>query len=281
MKYPILNLRQLSAGGNGDLYVGQRSDTSEFVVVKFLRESHLPHARKAFEREVRILQRKLRGVVPLISGDLVSKRPYYVMPYFNGGHLTQHAGRLLDVQLHSVAFQLAQTFATLHAARIYHGDIKPDNILVTGDGRLQVADPLGNGIGCTVFFSQNHGGTPGYWAPEVRSGAEISSAGDVYSYGATLYHLLTGRRPQDGQRMDPRSEGYGHLPAICELISVCCGAIPASRPTMLEICLILQGKGWSDIVAARERRKEQLAAVSFIACLGALAVVLGGMSAQA
>ena len=281
MNYPILNMRQLDAGGNGDIYVGQRSDTGEFVVVKYLREAHLPHARKAFEREVRILQRKLRGIVPLISADLVSKRPYYVMPYVNGGRLTQHAGRLLDGQLHNVAFELAQTLAILHAANIFHGDIKPDNILVTGDGRLQVADPLGNGIGCTFLFSHNHGGTPGYWAPEVRNGAPISSAGDVYSYGATLYQLLTGRRPQDGQRLDPRAEGYSHLPAICEIISVCCDANLAMRPTMLEICLMLQGKRWPDILAARKRREEQIAVVSLATALGVLIVVLGKMASRA
>jgi len=55
MSHPILNLRQLGSGGNGDIYIGQRSDTGEWVVVKYLRESHLPYARKAFEREVRIL----------------------------------------------------------------------------------------------------------------------------------------------------------------------------------------------------------------------------------
>ncbi len=134
MSYPIQILRQLGAGGNGDIYIGQRLDTREFVVVKYLREHHLPHTRKAFEREVRILQRKLRGIVPLISADLVSEQPYYVMPYLTGGPLTQHGGRLFDVQLHNVAFELAQTFATLHATNIYHGDIKPDNILVSGDG---------------------------------------------------------------------------------------------------------------------------------------------------
>ena len=64
MSYPIQILRQLGAGGNGDIYIGQRVDTRECVVVKYLREPHLLHARKAFEREVRILQRKLRGIVP-------------------------------------------------------------------------------------------------------------------------------------------------------------------------------------------------------------------------
>jgi eukaryotic-like serine/threonine-protein kinase len=281
MNYPIQILQQLGAGGNGDIYIGQRLDTREFVVVKYLREPHLPHARKAFEREVRILQRKLRGIVPLISADLASKRPYYVMPYLPGGPLTQHAGRLFDVQLHSVAFELAQTFAMLHAANIYHGDIKPDNILVSGDGTLQVADPLGNGIGCTFLFSQNRGGTPGYWAPEVRNGAVISSAGDVYSYGVTLYQLLTGRKPKDGQKFDPRAEGYGHLPAICEIISVCCDANPAMRPTMAEVCLMVQGNGWSDILAARKKREEQIAAVSVMVALGFLVVAFGRMASNA
>lgn len=280
MSYRIQLLRQLGAGGNGDIYIGQRLDTLEFVVVKYLREPHLPHARKAFQREVRILQRRLRGIVPLISADLVSERPYYVMPYLTGGPLTERAGRLFDVQLHNVAFDLAQTFATLHAANIYHGDIKPDNILVSGDGSLQVADPLGNGIGCTFLFSQNRGGTPGYWAPEVRNGAVISGAGDVYSYGVTLYQLLTGRKPQDGQEFDPRAEGYAHLPVICEIISVCCDANPAIRPTMLEICLMLQGKRWSDVLAARKKREEQTAALCFIGAVGVLAVVLRTMASK-
>ena len=57
----VLNLQPLSAGGNGDLYLGQRGDNGEYVVVKYLREHHLPHARKAFAREIRILGRQLRG----------------------------------------------------------------------------------------------------------------------------------------------------------------------------------------------------------------------------
>lgn len=281
MSYKIVNLRQFASGGNGDIQVGQRSDTGEWVVVKYLREAHLPHARKAFEREVRILQRRLRGIVSIIFADLVSNRPYYVMPYHQGGTLTQHAGRLFDGQLHNVALELAQTFAVLHAANIYHGDIKPDNILLSGDGKLQVADPLGNGFGCTFLFSQNRGGTPGYWAPEVKNGAPISGAGDVYSYGATLYHLFTGRKPQDGQLLDPRAEGYAHIPTICEIIFVCCDPNPAMRPTMVEICQMLQGKMWTDILAARKKREEQVAAFSFVIALGVLAVALGKMASKA
>ena len=124
-----------------------------------------------------------------------------------GGSLTRYAGRLTENQLHAVAADVGRTLAVLHAGYVAHGDIKPDNILVSQDGRLQVADPLGNGVGCTVLFSEHHGGTPGYWAPEVCAGGPISYAAEVYSYGATLYELLTGRKPQDGRRLDPGLEG--------------------------------------------------------------------------
>lgn len=274
MSCPIVNLRPLQAGGNGDLYVGQRSDTGEYVVVKYLREHHLSHARKAFAREIRILGRQLRGLVPLLSSDLASGRPYYVMPYLPGGPLTQYAGRLLDGQLHAVAMEIAMTLATLHAANIAHGDIKPDNILVTHDGHLQVADPLGNGVGCTMLFSQNRGGTPGYWAPEVCAGGPISGPADVYSYGALLYQLLTGRKPNDGQKLDPVSEGYVNAPIVIQVIVACCCNIPAARPTMQEVLRILRGEKWADIQAERKKREEQIAAISVFGALAALVFAL-------
>jgi serine/threonine-protein kinase len=161
------------------LFIGQRDDNGSNVVVKYLREYRVDHARRAFKREVRILQRKLRGVVPLLFANADADRPYYVMPYLGGGTLTQYAGRLNDHQLQIIAVELAGILANLHAALEAHGDVKPDNVLVTHDGRLQVADPLGNGTVFTMLFSENHGGTPGYWAPEVRVGGSISRAGDV------------------------------------------------------------------------------------------------------
>lgn len=260
MSYQVVNLRRLGLGGNGDVYVGQRSDNGANVVVKYLREAHLPHARRAFAREVRILGRKLRGMVPLLFADTAGKHPYYVMPYLRGGALTQYAGRLTEHQLQAVAMDLARTLANIHIALEAHGDVKPDNILLGPDGTLQVADPLGNGTVFTMLFSENRGGTPGYWAPEIRSGASISRAGDVYSYGATLYHLLTGRRPQDGQRIDPSSEGYVNAPTIREVIAACCRTDPRMRPSMQDVLRMLHGEKWADIQAARNQRQQFVAA---------------------
>ncbi len=272
MSFRFVILRPLHSGGNGDLFIAQRTDTGDYVVVKYLREHQLVHARRAFAREVRILARKPRGLVPLLGWNTDTERPYYVMPYLTAGPLTLYAGSLSDSQLHAVTAELALTLAALHAGWIAHGDVKPDNVLVSHEGRLHVADPLGNGLGCTVLFSQNHGGTPGYWPPEVRAGGPISYAGDVYSYGATLYELLTGRRPQDGQRLDPTSEGYRNAPKIREVIAACCQFDSNARPTMQEVLRVLRGEQWADILAARKQRQQLLAA----ACVIVILVLLGG-----
>src|SRR6266446_2114465 len=63
MRWHVLNLRILKSGGNGDVFVGERSDTGDQVVVKFLRESDSAFARKSFEREVRILTFGFPGMV--------------------------------------------------------------------------------------------------------------------------------------------------------------------------------------------------------------------------
>jgi serine/threonine protein kinase len=274
MSYQIVNLRSLHSGGNGDLFIGQRSDNGEHVVVKYLREYRVSHARKAFAREVRILARGLRGLMPLLLADMKVERAYYVMPYLMGGSLTRYAGRLTDGQLHNIAEELALTLAALHASYVAHGDFKPDNILVSADGRLQVADPLGNGFGCTVLFSEHHGGTPGYWAPEVRAGGPISYPGDAYSYGATLYELLTGRRPRDGQRLDPSAEGFVNAPKIQQIVIACCQSDPRSRPNMQEVLRMLRGEDWKDIQVARKQRQELVSAACVIGGLVLLRAVL-------
>lgn len=270
----VVNVRPLNAGGNGDLVLGQRRDTGEWVVVKYLREFNSQHARAAFRREVRVLNRRYRGLIRLLDFDTEAERPYYVMPYLSGGCLTAHAKRLSESQLMAIAIDLAGTLADVHARFDAHGDVKPDNILVTDDGHLQVADPLGNGINCTIVFAQNHGGTPGYWAPEISAGGAVSAAGDVHAYGATLFHIATGRRPYDGQRLDVDVKTCRMPEKIKEVIMACCQPSAGDRPSMKEVLRILGGERWIDIEAANQRGRGLLAA----ACvLGGFFLLLGGL----
>jgi eukaryotic-like serine/threonine-protein kinase len=249
MNISVHILQPLASGGNGDLYIGRRLDDGQLVVVKYLREYQNINARKAFLREIRVLARKLPGLIQLLAANVNAEVPYYVMPYLTGGSLEPYAGQLTEDQLIAVASQVGSTLSSLHAGAVFHGDVKPANVLVSHDGRLQVADPLGNGGGCTMLFSHHRGGTPGYWAPEVSAGGEISCAGDVYSFGAMLYELLTGQKPRDGQ--DLASLVEGNLSKIAEIITACCQFAADARPTMQEVLRLLSGERWGDISEAR------------------------------
>jgi serine/threonine protein kinase len=273
MNWQVTCLVPFQSGGNGDVYLGRKSDTNEHVAVKFLRDSNIPHLKKGFTREVRVLARQLDGMVPILGWNMNADRPFYVMRYLRRGNLSQHAGKLSDTTLHAVATQLARTLANLHCANEIHGDLKPDNILVTEEGQLQVADPLGIGTLFTVLFSENRGGTPGYWAPEIAAGASISQAGDVYSYGATLYHLLTACAPKDGQQLDLAVRRWERAPAIREVIAACCQRDPVVRPTIQEVLRLLNGDSWVQIEKSRQQQK-QLTGVFALGLLGLLAFAL-------
>jgi serine/threonine protein kinase len=268
----VLNLRYFDSGGYGDLYLGQLRSNGGRVIVKFLREYRDRHARQAFDREVQILRRRLRGLVPVLSSDTNAQRPYYVMPYMAGGKLSNYAGRLSDEQLHAVARDLARILSNFHDSVGTHGDFKPANVLVAEDGKLNVADPSGNGFGCTMLFSQGVRGTPAYWAPEV-SVKGISRAGDVHSYGATLYELVTGRIPREGQRLNPASEGYAVAPRIQEVIVCCCQDEADARPTMQEVVQMLEGTSWREIQDARKRTQD------FLKGLGVIGAIVLGIAA--
>jgi serine/threonine protein kinase len=267
MNYQLLQI--LGSGGHADIYLAQQIDNGERVAVKILRDHALPEERKAFLREARILGLRVTGLIPLLAANMQAERPFYVMPLM-GGSLKPYAGRFNDGQLHTVAKQLAQVLVALHATRDAHGDIKPDNILLSQNGQLQVADPLGNGAHCTMWFAENRGGTPGYWPPEIRANKPISSAGDVYSYGATLYEMLTGKRPQDGQRLDPTAEGYTKAPKIREIIAACCQFNPEARPNMQEVLRMLNGEKWSNIQQSNiqtAQAQQQFFAGAALVCL--------------
>ncbi|MCA9605134.1 MAG: serine/threonine protein kinase [Myxococcales bacterium] len=246
--WKVLGLEPLGQGGFGDLYVGLRSDNGEKVVVKFLREKHLHGARKLFEREIRILGRKIHhGIVEILGFNLEAERPYYIMPYLPGGSASSSAGQYDSLELQWLAMQISEAIEALHRADIAHGDIKPDNILLDGREPL-LSDPLGNGAGCTLSLHTQWGGTPGYWAPEVSEGGAISKRGDVYSFGATMFHLATGVVPEDGMCLDiapwrPDDEVLRYV------ILSACNADPDSRPTISSVRAMLLGMTAAEGVA--------------------------------
>lgn len=197
---------QIGGGGFADVWRAVRDDTGEEVAVKMLRDFRNWDARHRFAREVRMIQGlRHHRVVRVIEANVTIERPFYVMPLMKGGALTGWAGRLTPAIVRGILTELADFLTYLHEQGGLHRDIKPDNLLVNADGQFAVGDfGLGNNPRYTVMFTAHAAGTWGYIAPELtRPGGQATAAADIYSLGATLFHLLTGVHPQQASSLDP------------------------------------------------------------------------------
>src|SRR5467141_878921 len=102
-EFPVVNLKPFAAGGNGDLYLGQRRANGATVVVKFLREFRDGYARKAFSQQVWILRRNVRGVVQLLY--CAYRKPRLAHYGSRRAHVTCYTA-----SLHLVDFKCASSF---------------------------------------------------------------------------------------------------------------------------------------------------------------------------
>jgi serine/threonine protein kinase len=275
--YRIQGLQPFQQGGFGELMVGVRTDTLERVVVKFLKDPQSPEALGWFQRECRILLQRLhRWLMPVLAYQLEGPTPFYVMPWFERGNLEQHVGKLSDEDLMTVATQLGDVVAAMHAKRVWHGDLKPGNILLAEEA-IRVSDPLGSGFGCTVSIGSKSGGTPGYCAPEVEASGAISAASDVYSLGATVFHMVTGERPEKGELPDfQRIQGSPARERLAKVVAVCCYREAWRRPPIQEVKAFLvegtpfKSPGW--------RKAEEIGKAALVVggVLAAVSLLTGG-----
>jgi serine/threonine-protein kinase len=233
---------KLGDGGFGEVFRAVRLDDGLEVAIKFLHEGSGQEERHRFEREVRLLQAHAHPhIMTVLDHDLSAARPFYVMPLMTGGPLTRWAGKLSDAALRGVVRTLVDVVATLHVAGGIHRDLKPDNIFVDGQGHLAVGDfGLGNNPACTVMLTMHAAGTPGYAAPELwQPGGQASAAADIFSLGATLFHLITGVRPQIGTYLDPRTLVPGVSDDLRDLVLQMVQRDPQRRPTATALCELL------------------------------------------
>jgi serine/threonine-protein kinase len=125
--------------------------------------------------------------------------------------LLRDSGRFAPATALEILAGVLDGLASAHASGIVHRDVKPENVLVTGDGRLKVAD-FGLARALSAAGHTRSGlliGTVGYVPPEQVTGAPTGPAGDVYSAGVMLFELLTGRLPFTGDT--PLSIAYQHV----------------------------------------------------------------------
>jgi serine/threonine protein kinase len=198
-------VREVGRGGMGAVWLGRDTVLGRDVALKrvgLMPGAASPDLQRA-EREARLAARLNHPHVVAVF-DLIEDGDdtWLVMEYVEGvtlSALVKRDGALTPDEAAPLVRQAADALAAAHAAGIVHRDVKPSNMLLTRDGKVKLTDFGIARAEADASLTQTGlvTGSPAYLAPEVASGATATEASDVWSLGATLYHLLTGRPPYD------------------------------------------------------------------------------------
>ena len=210
---------RLGAGGMGEVYLAQDMDLDRPVALKLLLAEitkDTEHLRR-FKQEARAAS-ALNHPNILIIHEIgrTESASFIVTEFIEGVTLRQHLerGKIDEIELCDIAIQVCSALAAGHAAGIVHRDIKPDNIMLRGDGYVKVLDfgiakltePLSQIVdpetSTKELIDTGPGkviGTPQYMSPEQARGLETDHRTDIWSLGVVLYELVAGQAPFEGE----------------------------------------------------------------------------------
>jgi serine/threonine protein kinase len=200
-------LEKIGEGGMGIVYKAKCHLLNRFVAVKILKAelSDDEDFVKRFKREATSAARLSHpNIVSVHDVGAENQINFIVMEYINGKTLKQiikSTGRLSSKETLNIASQIAKALDCAHKNSIIHRDIKPDNILITEDNIVKVAD---FGIAKvadsrTATTSKNVMGTVHYFSPEQAKGDVVDGRTDIYSLGIVMYEMVTGKVPYNAE----------------------------------------------------------------------------------
>jgi serine/threonine-protein kinase len=238
--------RRLGRGGMASVYLARDGELERRVAVKLLGASvgRDDALRRRFARESRLAARLSHpNVVTVFDAGEDDGRPYIVMEYVEGETLAdvlRRRGPLPPEEAAEIGEQIAAGLAHAHAHGLVHRDVKPQNLLVTRDGRVKVGD-FGVARGDDASKLTEAGtvlGTAAYLSPEQAAGAQVGPRSDVYSLGVVLYELLAGRTPYrfdslaelGAPRKPPPDLPPTVPPALAAVVRRCLSPAPTDRP---------------------------------------------------
>ncbi|HYL72908.1 MAG TPA: serine/threonine-protein kinase, partial [Bryobacteraceae bacterium] len=210
------------------------------VALKFLPAEWTSHEETLtrFRNEVRIARQISHpNVCRVYDIGEAESSTYLSMEYVDGedlASLLRRIGRLPQDKALEIARQLCAGLAAAHGKGVLHRDLKPGNIMLDGQGQLRITDFGLAGVAGEVKDIRS--GTPGYMAPEQRSGQEVTARSDIYALGIVLHEVFTGKRPS------PDSSHPDLAPEVDRVIRRCLADDPAKRPvTALQVAAALPG----------------------------------------
>ena len=210
-RYEVIS--PLGGGGMGEVYRARDAQLDRDVAIKVLPQTVAvdPERLARFEREARAVAALSHpNILAIHDFGRTGEITYAVTELLEGESLRDvlNGGRVSIRRALDYAVQIAQGLASAHDKGIVHRDLKPDNIFITRDGRAKILDfglakqdaavtaqsgmltqasPMPTEPGTVL-------GTVGYMAPEQVRGAEVDARTDIFSFGAVLYEMVTGRR---------------------------------------------------------------------------------------
>ncbi len=202
-------LRRLGSGAMADVYLAEQQSLSRQVAVKVLRRETAarPTAVSRFNQEARAAAALVHGnIVQIHEVACVDGLHFLAEEYVAGPTLRAwlaERGPLDARQALSVLLQVGSALERAGASGVVHRDIKPENLLVTPAGEVKVADfglarVLAAAEALDLTSEGTALGTPLYMSPEQAAGESVDARSDLYSLGATIYHLVAGRPPFGG-----------------------------------------------------------------------------------
>ncbi|MHB1562278.1 MAG: serine/threonine-protein kinase, partial [Isosphaeraceae bacterium] len=203
-------LDHIHDGAMGTVFRARQISVDRIVAIKVLGETWAREAElvERFGRESLIAARLSHpNIVATIDAGEASGRPYLVMEYVPGltlHQLIEERGPCDESTALRIVMEVASALRFLHQRGLAHRDIKPANIILTPEGLVKLVDlGLARPLEDETWAVAEAGmavGTPEYMSPEqTRGQSDLDIRSDLYSLGATLFHLVTGRVPYGGE----------------------------------------------------------------------------------
>ena len=195
-------IKKLGEGGMSQVFLAEHSATGAQHVLKLIHitEDDDGDILQRFISEYALIsQIDHPNVAKIFTQGFSASHAYIAMEYFPGGDLRRLMNDDIDINVAlAVLMQVAGALGAIHERGIVHRDMKPDNIMIRGDGSLALADFGIATLKDTRLAKTAHGevfGTPAYIAPEQASAQPTDHRADLYAVGVMFFELLTGQKP--------------------------------------------------------------------------------------
>lgn len=231
-KYQVIEI--LGKGGNGIVYKVREKNGERLLAIKEIiadpDENNIKNV-----NEAKVLKQCFHPALPVIVEDFWQDERYYlVMELIEGITLNEYVGkvgRISQEKALKFALEIGEALNYLHtrSQAIYHGDLKPQNIMLTEEGQIRLID-----FGSAVTEGSGPKGchaSPAYAAPEQLKGKLPDNRSDIYALGALMHYMLTGEDPEEPPyiRRDLRECDASISKGLCRVVNKSLKELPQQR----------------------------------------------------